>query len=72
MSQSYASVWWNVREKLSTQDKKNQLDLLFLKHIVQLSGSMTFSQALSAAKTIDTSDFAGQFGPLLDSEFSKK
>lgn len=72
MSLSYSALWWKVRSQLTTQDLKELLDELFIKHIADLTGGMNFREAIDKAKLIDSAQYEGQFSSLLESEFNNK
>lgn len=71
MAGVYSSIWWEVRKSLSSTDQ-NDLDQLFLEHLKNLKGSMTFSDAISAAQQIDQTTYSSRFSTLLANELSRR
>jgi hypothetical protein len=70
MGRVYASVWWEVRNKTGSNPK--EVDQLFTEHLKALSGSDTFTSALTKIKATDQALFNSKYSQAFTDEFARR
>lgn len=65
----YASVWWEVRKKVSD---KNDFDKFFLRHLRAISGDDDFLTIQTKLTNLDVNEFNGKYSALFTAEFDKR
>lgn len=70
MGRVYASVWWEVRNKSTSNPK--EVDQLFTEHLKSLQNSDNFETALTKIKTLDKALFKSKYSADFTDEFGRR
>lgn len=65
----YASVWWEVRKKVSD---KTDFDKFFLRHLRSITGDDDFLTIQTKLTNLDVNEFNGKYSSLFTAEFDKR
>jgi hypothetical protein len=65
----YASIWFEAREKAQN---KYDFEKFFLKHLSLIRGDDDFLTLKSKILTLDTNEFSGYFGSIMNDEFTRR
>lgn len=65
----YASIWWEVRQKVTNVA---DFDKFFLKHLALIAGGDDFASIKSKILTLDTNQFSSAYGSLMSAEFARR
>jgi len=74
MGTLYASIWFEIRKKLSADlpERLKDFDRLYMLHLAQLAGHDNFTTALSKIKQIDAAAFSMTFKPFFEDEYTRR
>lgn len=70
MGRVYASVWWEIRNKSTSNPR--EVDQLFTEHLKSLQNSDTFETALTKIKSIDKALFRSKYSADFTDEFGRR
>ncbi len=74
MATVYASIWWNVRDKLLREapEETENFQRFYLEHLKDLTGTLNFIDAYHLIEDLDSRDFESQFSPYFKEEFIRR
>ena len=74
MATVYASVWWNVREKVLNEalEEAENFQKFYLEHIKDLNGNLNFTEAYGLIEDLDSRDFGSRFAPYFKEELNRR
>ena len=74
MATVYASVWWNVRERILSEalEEAENFQKFYLEHIKDLNGNLNFTEAYGLIEDLDSRDFGSRFAPYFKEELNRR
>lgn len=80
MGTLYAALWWAVRDSVnkaqgregSGSELTNDIDLIYMEHLMYLKGDDDFVTALDIIKTIDATYFGGKYFKKFEDEWARR